>query len=119
MSSLKTQGVVNMLSVARPGAFLYDELIVKVPAAVLSDFAEFYKQSSELTVSGRSKGMAETGPGRHKSTTLPVTFASCLTSRDWTDPDEWFLREAFWGSAEYHAHGEACERLLRDELRKG
>ena len=98
---------------------MYDDLIVKVPAAVLSDFSEFYKQTSELSISGKSKGMAETGPGRHKSTTLPVTFASSLTSRDWTAADEWYLREAFWASAEYHAHTEAFERLIGGDLVKG
>lgn len=98
---------------------MYDGLNVKVRAAVLSEFHEFYKQTSELSVLGRSKGMAETGPSRHKSTTLPVTFASSLTSRDWTAADEWFLREAFWASAEFHAHAQTFERLLGEELRKG
>ena len=75
------------------GALLYDNVTIKIADAALSDFAFFKSEGSLAGVSSASRGMAESGPSRHKSAVHPVSFASSLASRDWTAPDEKLLRK--------------------------
>ena len=99
---------------------MYDNVKVKVAESADQDFRAFLKQDSALKAqSAGSKGVAEEGPSRHKSAMQPVTFASSLASRDWTSPDENYLRASFWGSLEFASEKDNFERLVDPELSRG
>ena len=94
-------------------------MTIKIAEAALEDFDAFFKSEGSLSgVSSGSRGMAESGPSRHKSAVFPASFPSSLASRDWTAPDEKFLRESFWVSMEFDAHKDSFERLLDAEQLK-
>lgn len=99
------------------GALLYDNVTIKVVDAACADFKMFFDQQDAIHVAGSNpKGMAEAGPSRHKASLNPVTFASSLSSRDWTSADEFFLRESFWGSTEFGKDRDSLRRMLPADL---
>ena len=70
------------------GAFFYDNLKVRgPPESAQEDFAEFYK----------SKEADALGVCRNKVQAGVASFTQSFVTKDWTSPDECWLRCCFWG----------------------
>jgi len=101
-----------------PGGVLYDGVQIKIPDAPLQDFHSFLSAENALQATSNLQNAAESGPARHKISTVHATFGSCAKTRDWTTADERSLGSTFWMGTEFTLHTDEFLETLPEEMSK-
>lgn len=101
-----------------PGGVVYDGVQIKIPDAPLQDFHSFLSAENALQATSNLQNAAESGPARHKISTVHATFGSCAKTRDWTTADERSLASTFWMGTEFTLHTDEFLETLPEEMSK-